>query len=389
MTSDTTRQPPSRVERLAALDAMRGIAVMLMIEQHLGVWLWKGLDPGVSLATVPHLFAINALGGLAAPSFITLAGIGAALLTQRATAGDAILDRTLRRRGGLLLGFGLLLDLLAPSWFTWRSWFVLHLMGFGLLTTPLWRRLSDGALIGATIAVLVSTPLLQASFDVPLRIHNEHMAGLGPSGQPLPWSPLRGALVDSQFPIFPWLAPFLLGTWAGRRLAVADRRAVVWASVVLIALGAVLAAIHGVGVPFARALPRVFRFPVPFFPATPPTILVLTGTALACTLLLDRAARAGWLGPDHPLVPLGRASLTLLLLHVPMFREWTRPLGLWQSLDVTATSLILLGVLVSATVLAGLWARVDYRFGAEWWLRALSAGSMRVAAPPAGRADAQ
>jgi uncharacterized membrane protein YeiB len=72
-------------------------------------------------------------------------------------------------------------------------------------------------------------------------------------------------------------------------------------------------------------------------------------------------------------VALGRASLTLLLLHVPMFREWTRPLGLWRALDVTSTSLVLLAVLVGATLLVRLWSRADYRFGAEWCLRALSA----------------
>lgn len=364
---------PERADRLVALDAMRGIAVMLMIEQHLGVWLWKGLDSGVSLSTVPHLFAINALGGLAAPSFITLAGMGAALMTQREVTNDLRLDRILLRRGLLLLGFGLLLDLLAPSWFTWRSWFVLHLMGFGLLTTPLWRRLPDVALILAAVAVLAATPTMQAHFQVPLRIFNEHMSGLDPAGKPLPWTPLRGALVDSQFPIFPWLAPFLFGTWAGRRFAAADRTAIVRFTLVLLGIGTAMVLAHAARLPFAVHSPRIFHFPVPFFPATPPTILLLSGAALTCTLLLDLADRRGWLGPRHPLVPLGRASLTLLLLHVPMFREWTRPLGLWRGLDVTSTSLVLLLVLVLATVLARLWSRIDYRYGAEWCLRALSA----------------
>ena len=72
---------PAR-ERLLSIDALRGLAVFLMMEQHMGVWLWNG-GGGRSLAKVPALVAFNALGGAAAPLFVTLAGVGLLLASLR------------------------------------------------------------------------------------------------------------------------------------------------------------------------------------------------------------------------------------------------------------------------------------------------------------------
>src|SRR5690606_20795062 len=125
-----SRSPMSEAprKRLLGLDALRGIAVFLMIEQHLGVWLWRGPGPGGRMADYPGLLVFNALGGGAAPAFVTLAGIGASLLASKRERPD----RTLALRGIAILGFGYLLSALTPSWFSWQSWFVLHLMGLGM-----------------------------------------------------------------------------------------------------------------------------------------------------------------------------------------------------------------------------------------------------------------
>ncbi|MCA9712207.1 MAG: DUF1624 domain-containing protein, partial [Myxococcales bacterium] len=69
--------PKSR--RLHALDALRGIAVFLMIEQHVGIWLWEGPGAGERQLDYPLLVGFNALGGMAAPLFVSLAGVGSAL----------------------------------------------------------------------------------------------------------------------------------------------------------------------------------------------------------------------------------------------------------------------------------------------------------------------
>jgi fucose 4-O-acetylase-like acetyltransferase len=98
-------------------------------------------------------------------------------------------------------------------------------------------------------------------------------------------------------------------------------------------------------------------------------LLAIALAAIAGFAALD--AR-GAFGPRHPLVCLGRASLTLLLLHVWLFREVSRPLGLWQANDAPTALAILLGFVVVATVAARAWARIDYRYGAEWCLRRLA-----------------
>ena len=66
---------------------------------------------------------------------------------------------------------------------------------------------------------------------------------------------------------------------------------------------------------------------------------------------------------------LGRASLTLLIAHVVLFREISRPLGAWQAFGRGASLAIIAGWIVLCALLARAWQRGGYRFGAEWLLR--------------------
>src|SRR5690606_3115656 len=107
------------------LDSLLGLAVLLMVGQHVGLWLWRGPRGTVDLDDFPLLIGFNALGGGAAPLFVTLAGVGAALMAIRGGPG---LDAQYVRRGLVLWSFGVVLNFLSPSWFSWGSWFVLHMM---------------------------------------------------------------------------------------------------------------------------------------------------------------------------------------------------------------------------------------------------------------------
>ena len=71
------------------------------------------------------------------------------------------------------------------------------------------------------------------------------------------------------------------------------------------------------------------------------------------------------------MVTLGRSSLTLLLIHVVMFREWTRPLGLWHGMSASMTLVTLVTFTVFVWGLSAAWERAGYRYGAEWLLRRL------------------
>ncbi len=350
--------------RLHGLDALRGLAVFLMIEQHMGVWLWAGRRLGVSVIEYWPLVAFNALGGGAAPMFITLAGVGTSLmLVKRDGPGT---DALLVRRGLVLIGFGLLLNLITPSWFSWGSFFVLHLMGFAMALAPLWRRLSDRTLIVVAVLVAVAAIALQMALDTPMRLTNERMRDVS-----LPGGALRLALAESQFPIFPWLAPYLLGTVAGRWIHARRFAAIA-------KLGAASVAVGGIGVLLARTMPkseivrRAFGLQLGFFPASIAIVALLVGAVLIVIALVARRDDARPLSGRNPLVALGRISLTLLLVHVPLFREATRPIGWWQALGAGQALLTIAIFVVVCVVIARVWERFGYRFGAEWLLRKLA-----------------
>ena len=131
-------ESPTTARRIDSFDLLRGVAVLLMMEQHLGVWLWRGPAPGHRITDYPVLLGINILGGGAAPAFLMLAGVGAALFLGRAERSSLrAARRVLGTRGVTILLFGYLLSLLTPSWFTLRSWYVLHLIGLSQLVIAL------------------------------------------------------------------------------------------------------------------------------------------------------------------------------------------------------------------------------------------------------------
>ncbi len=336
-----------------------------MIEQHVGVWLWHGMKKGEQLVTVWPLIAFNALGGGAAPMFITLAGVGVSLMARTERPG---IDAVLVRRGLVLLGFGYLLSAMTPSWFSWGSFFVLHLMGVAMATSPLWRRLGDRTLILLAFTVACLAIAAQVGLDTPVQLDNAKMRNVW-----RPYGALRLAFVESQFPVLPWLGPFLVGMVAGRWIALrrfGDLAKLGLASLVLGGTGALL----------SWLVPAIARHPfwgratgvhLGFFPASIAIVALLLGVVLLVIAGVARHDDRHPLGERHTLVVLGRASLTLLLVHVPLFREATRPIGLWHGLDPTRTLLVIAGFLLLAIALAHAWQRIDYRGGAEWLLRKL------------------
>ncbi len=359
--------------RLTGIDAVRGIAVFLMVEQHMGVWLWSGVRRAKLVEHWP-LVGFNALGGAAAPTFITVAGVGTSLLVARYVGAG--LDGLLIRRGLVLIGLGMLLNLLSPSWFSWGSWFVLHLMGFAIATAPVWRRLSSPVLLIIAAAIIAAAPFVQHALGTPPMLTNDRMRDLS-----VPGSPLRLWLAEGQFPIVPWLGPFLVGMVAGRAVHHGRIRDLAVLAGVPLAIGScgvfVWRVVHDAD--RTALVNRAFGLALGFFPASITIVALLLGVALlllAATLLLGRRFN---IGEGNPLVCLGRASLTLLLIHVPLFRDWTRPVGLWQSLPAGATLAAIAGFLSLAFVAATAWRRIDYRYGAEWLLRSLSGRRRRRA----------
>ncbi len=360
-----------RSKRILSLDALRGLAVFLMMEQHMGVWLWRGRG-STSEAVYPLLVGFNALGGGAAPLFVSLAGAGTSLFIHNRPQGA---DRTLVQRGLVLMGFGLALNLMTPSWFSWGSWFVLHMMGFAIATSPLWRRLSTRWLLTISLLVILATVFWQQGFATPFVASNKFM-----SATTRPGSALRLMVAEGHFPVFPWLSMFLLGMVVGRWI-IADRlgNLLKWLAVTVgIACALIIGKTLGQNGLFEMSrgtfLYRLFSLRLGFYPATPAIMLILESVVLVLVwsaLMLERRRPGMWTSRSIAIC-FGRASLTLLLVHVVLFREVSRPLGLWHGVRAGTALMIIAGWSVLTAWLAQRWQRVGYRFGAEWLLRKLA-----------------
>jgi len=124
----------------------------------------------------------------------------------------------------------------------------------------------------------------------------------------------------------------------------------------------------GLGAPDS-VLWRGFRLKVGWFPAPIAIVMGLLGPTLWVVAAAVRREATAPLRSDHPLAELGRVSLTIFIVHAPLFRELSRPLGIWSALGPFATMAWVVGFTVVCLLAAHAWARVDFRFGAEWWLR--------------------
>jgi uncharacterized membrane protein len=369
--------------RLALLDALRGLSVFAMIEQHVGIWLWRGPDEGMTRMDYPLLVAFNAGSAIGAPMFYVLAGVGTALLCRRSdTAG---LDGMLLRRGAMLYGFGMLVNLLSPSWFSWGSFFALHMMGVGIMLAPVWRRISDRALLGAVAVILAVTPLVHAWLELPEDLTNAEMRDVE-----LPGGALRLMLAGSQYSLLPWLSTYVIGFWAGRAIARGAVRELTRVGLALFAVGALgVAAVWLTGASEPELLWRAFRLKLGWFPPPVSIITLLLAPTLWIIAWAVRREQRAPMRADHPLVTLGRISLTVFIVHAPLFRELSRPLGLWSALTPGPTLLVIAAFTLACLWCSRWWSRYDYRFGAEWLMRTIAdrRSAPKNSTSPSGSAD--
>ena len=345
---------------------LRGLAVVLMVEQHLGIWLTAVYK--VRGGLLPLVMGINALGGAAAPLFVFLAGVSAALGTQ--LSGAAFVRRA------LALGLcGFLLNLACPSWFSPGSFYVLHLIACFWLLVPGLRRLRAGWLLALVALVLTLTLGIQTWLGTPPLLTNDRLRDTT-----LSCGVLRLAVAEGHFPLLPWLAFALLGSWAGRKVKSGALGQLFPAAAILLAAFVVLRLPRLLLRPRQlRQLPLRSLVDVSFYPASVAFVLLLAGI---CVLLLAVASRwDGRLRLVRPwLLPLGRTSLTLLCVHVVVFREGSRALGYFHKVEPAIVLLLIAAVLAGWALLARVWARADYRYSLEWWLRR-AGGQARAAAP--------
>jgi hypothetical protein len=221
MSTDTTTRAPA--DRSAALDRLRGAALVAMVVHHLTDWL-----TGDARAVLPG-WPSFVVTDVAAVAFFVAAGASLALFVAsrrgRGMSRGRVAAQVLRRYG-LLVPIGLALD-----WLLWRSPTM-----FGVL-----EALGVCVVLGAAVAAVVPTRLLPAAAGATLAagIVVERLAG--GSGA---W--FAREVLAGKFPVVTYLGFVLVGVAAARTGRYRDRRwvagvtlAAVAATVALVAAGLV------------------------------------------------------------------------------------------------------------------------------------------------------
>ena len=201
---------PAKPGRIRAIDWLRGLAVLFMIQTHALGLLQPPLREGSAFA------ALQWVDGLVAPSFILAAGFSMALTQVRAaTAADAKearrrrMRRTLRRLSEVLL-VGVLVN-----------W-----MWFPVFRQPRWIvRMDILPCIG--VSLLIALPILFALAPRPAALRWTALLlaaiafGVAPLAESLgpPWDRFLNQRADAVFPLLPWSGYVYLGAAIGAAAA--------------------------------------------------------------------------------------------------------------------------------------------------------------------------
>jgi uncharacterized membrane protein len=309
--------PESRSPRIPALDAARAIGVLAMVFGHT---LDALLAPAVRAA--PLALVYWKARGLTAPLFLMVSGWAVTVAVARSGAAGWAVPRGRLRRVLLLLviGYGLRYPGWAQErflagdreiWAHFLAFDTLHAIAVALLLTALvlglpWGRRAKAALLAALgVAAVLLGAGAQLGAPAPSA---EGVRGLP---QALPLMALAQVVGGtSPFPIFPWVAYFFAGAIIGL-LAPADRR------------GAVGMGAAG----FALVLATGWTGVGTRSPGDPLLIAFRMGViALSLGLLELVPARVARVA-----APLGRSSLGVYAIHLPIVYGWSAFAGLsWR-----------------------------------------------------------
>jgi uncharacterized membrane protein len=216
--------PSTTHERVRAIDWLRGIAVLFMVQCHALVLLTPELRQS---QTTKALLYVD---GLVAPAFLFAAGFALALLLVRsAPSGKQFewLGRNLRRTLQVL-GVATLVNWMWFPLFREPKWLVrldiLHCVGLSLL------------LVLPIAAVLASRPRVLRGVALALALVVFFLSPLGEAVDG-PWAWFLNKSTGAVFPLLPWLGFPWLGVYAGTVTGEQGRRGLVRALLFLIGLG--------------------------------------------------------------------------------------------------------------------------------------------------------
>ncbi len=334
--------------RLAALDWMRGLVMVLMAIDHSSdafnggrlftdaAFMWH---PGAPLPAAQ--FLTRWITHLCAPTFVFLAGTGLAFTVSRqlaAGARAAAIDRYIVGRGAIIAAFELWISLTVMG----HGKLVLQVLyGIGsayVLMAPL-RRLSDRAALALSLLLMAGSEALVALAT------RTHLSTSLPVALLLTGG-TRGPVIIA-YPTLPWLAILLLGWWWGRRLVSSPAaretasRALARAGAGALLLFVAVRAANGYG---NMRLRRESWAPLQWLHVSkyPPSLTydaLELGLMALILALLFRLARRRAARPDSLLMVLGQVPMFFYLLHFPILVGSARLLGVERRFGVASAYL--------------------------------------------------
>lgn len=333
-------------QRLVHIDALRGLAVLLMVLVHAAATWEPSLSGGLLILGV----IVSAGGGLAAPLFVALLGWG---LAQR-----ALKPRQRWWRAGWLFACQVAVNVSAPHLFDPFTPGVLSMLGLVILTEPLWARpfhrttQSTRLFSGAFVLVLmlsIFTEPWQGSSDWTSRVETPSLTM---------W--MSHLIITGLYPFFPWILFACFGLTIARLSG--ERRQTFFRDVVVVGLVA-----STIVLVQSQRSGQVWALPtgnaaLTFFPANAPFLIAaMTGVAMLWWIV-ERLGTA-FAALSH----VGRVSLTVYVLHfVPfaLFHQAETVHG-WSAISTA-------GVVVAYTVgwfVLGTWLARRPHLTIESWMR--------------------
>lgn len=305
--------------RIDAIDALRGLVIVLMVLDHVRDFTHVGFtSDAMALDTGnPALFMTRWVTHLCAPTFVFLAGLSV-WLQKAGGKSPADLSRFLVTRGLWLIV--LELAVIGPG-FNFGWWIFLQVIwaiGIGMILLAGLNRLPRVAVLALGVAIILFHILLQqvppASFGAFEGVWRAFFLR-GPMVTP-------AGLLLVVYPAIPWLGLLLLGYGLGPVLV--DGQGLRRGRILTLALSglALFAVVRGFNVfgadPTAwtvqpEPLWTAFSFiSVSKYPPSPAYVLLMIGLALLLLLAFDR-----WRGPVvRVFLTFGRTPLFTYLLHI-------------------------------------------------------------------------
>lgn len=337
--------------RLVHIDALRGLAVLLMVMVHAAA-TW---NPYTTTQISPLAYIISGLGGLAAPLFVSLLGWGLA-------RGQMDWSQRFIRAGFLCFCQGLV-NLTSPHLFEFFTPGVLTLMALLILTEPMWmaplhmKRRSPESVLLFTMAALY----------VLLEIKSEWqgLSEWGPRvATPNASTFVEHLLITGTYPLIPWFLFAMLGaTIALTPSEIQPRKARIALAIGLTT--SLLILIDTIRLGQVWALPSGDAR-LTFFPANGPFLIAATTGSVLLWSVIQRT-----LAPPA-LASVGRVSLTIYVAHfIPFY--WLHGLAQSQSWSLQTSSFV---VMIYTLLWAGfgiLWHRKAERYTLESFMRSTEA----------------